>query len=153
MHRKVLAAVVAALVSSILLGMLGLLGACSPATEASIESIDDFPQLSNDVPITNYRVNYKQTPKEWQALSTEDQIKLAQLGFDKALEKIAADGTTNFNITGMTTSGTDADGNLIAPQSTMFLSHERGVLLVHSGVDAENPNLPVVVAEIPVELP
>jgi hypothetical protein len=153
MHKKVLAAAVVALVSGVLFALFSLLGACSVATEASIESITTSKQLSNEVPITNYRVNYKQTPEEWQALSTEDKTKLAQLGFDKVLEQIAASGTSNFSITGMTASGTDAEGNLVEPQSTMFLNRDQGVLRVHSGMDAENPNLPAVVAEIPIELP
>jgi hypothetical protein len=153
MRKKVLTATIVALVSGVLLGLLGMLSACGVATEASIESITVSRQVSNEIPITNYRVNYKQTPEEWQALSTDDKAKLAKLGFEKVLEQVEADGTSNFNATGMTASGTDAEGNLMAPQSTMFLSREQGILLVYSGVDPENPNLPVAVTEIPVELP
>jgi ABC-type glycerol-3-phosphate transport system substrate-binding protein len=147
MRRRILMLVVA-LAAGVL---LGLLGACSAATKASIESITTTQQLSNEVAITNYSINYKQTPAEWQALSTEEKVKLAQLGFDQALEQIAADGTSNFNIMGMTAPGTDAEGNQIAAQSTLYLNHELGVLMIHNGVDVENKA--IIVTEVPVELP
>jgi hypothetical protein len=148
MYKKALAALVAALVSGVL---LGLLGGCGVATEASIVDIQTFRQTSNQVEMTNYQVNFKQTPDEWIALSTKDKEKLTQLGFDKALEQIAADGTSSYNISGMTAAGTDADGGATKPQSAFFLNRERGLLLVHSGVDDQKQ--PVVVSEIPVELP
>jgi hypothetical protein len=145
MYKKALAALVAALVSGVL---LGLLGGCAADP---VNDIQTFRQTSNQVEMTNYQVNFKSTPDEWIALSTKDKEKYVQLGFDLALEQIAADGTSSYNISGMTAAGTDADGEATKPQSAFFLNRERGLLLVHNGVDDQNQ--PVVVSEIPVELP
>jgi acetylglutamate synthase len=146
MYRKALAVVVAALVSAVL---LGLLGACGVSAEDSIESITTTQQTSEGIPITNYRVNYTQTPEEWQALSSEDKQKLAQLGFDKVLEQVAADATSTFTAVGVTADSDTADSEL-----AVFLNRDQSVLLVYGGVDnSATPAQPILVTEIPVELP
>ncbi|MDR2105969.1 MAG: hypothetical protein LBP24_01005 [Coriobacteriales bacterium] len=145
------AAFSAAALALITAGLL-LVGCGGIGGASDIVAIETSRMMVNDsIEMTNYQAVLKQTPTEWNALSAEDKEELARIGFDQILERIAADGTSNFSIRGATSAGTDAAGNPTEPQQAFFLNTEESVLLIYTGTDGSTA--PEITAQVAVELP
>jgi ABC-type oligopeptide transport system substrate-binding subunit len=128
--KKIVAALLAVVLS---FAMLGLLSACG-ASASSIDRITTQSQESNGVKYINYYVHFKENV-DWASLSQSDREKLAKVGFDEAQKKIAEDEVFNYNISGTTAEGVDAFRFNGAEQTLRIM------------VDGET------VGEIPVEVP
>jgi hypothetical protein len=112
-----------------------------------IVEIQVFEQTLNDtINMKNYQVILKTTTTEWNALSDEDRERLARAGYAKALEQIAADETSNYNILGKTSVDVEADEDSPRSQLAFFLNREEEALEIY--VDTENSGKPVVVATV-----
>jgi hypothetical protein len=147
--KKIFVALLAALVSLIMAGLV--VGCTQEAVGGSdIVDIQRFRQATSGLEMTNYQVVFKQTPDEWNALSSEDKEKLAKTGFDQAIEKMKADGVSNYNITAHTVPGPMPNG-IDKSQLAFFLNREESLLQIYSDPDAEG--MPRVVATVPVTLP
>ncbi|MDR3037170.1 MAG: hypothetical protein LBU31_02005 [Coriobacteriales bacterium] len=149
MRKKIGIALLAALVSLVMAGMV--IGCTQGAVSGSdVVEIQRFKQTTSGLEITNYQVVFKQTPEEWNALSSEDKEELAKVGFDQAIEKMKADGVSNYNITASTVLGPMPNG-IDNSQLAFFLDRENSLLQIYSEPDAEGR--PHIVAEVPVTLP
>jgi hypothetical protein len=128
--------------------LLGVLSGCFGASaEESIKNISMTQQSTSNVTQDNYTVNLKCTTAEWIALTEDKKVELATLGYDKAVEQIVANASSNFNILGMTSSGEDG-----AKSDVVFmLNHETSRLAIYTGESTSNkPNL---LKEIEVKYP
>jgi hypothetical protein len=129
--KKVIALVLAAMVS---LSMLGLLAGCGVGA-GDIDKVVKGSQESNGVEYTNYTVRLKDSV-DWAALSDADRAKLAEACFKEAQEKVAEDNVFNYNISGVT-----ADGMT----TFQFNAENKTLLIIVDNAPAGDP--------VPVEIP
>jgi hypothetical protein len=131
MKKKLIIALLTALMP---LSMMGLLVACDGGDGAAAGGSEEpaeiqvFKQNSNGIEITNYQIVLKQSAEEWNALSAEEQGKIALSGYNDVQAKIAEDGVSNYNVTGQTAPGKDAEGAATPTQIAFILNHETGKL-------------------------
>jgi hypothetical protein len=130
------------------ISVLGVLSGCfGPSAEESINNIAMSQQSTSNVTQDNYSVNFKQTTAEWIALSDDKKVELATLGYNKAVEQLEANSSSNFNIMGMTSKGEEGTKSDVV----FMLNHEKSTLSVFSGeYTGTKPNL---IREVEVKYP
>ncbi len=143
--KKAVRVLFAALLS---VSVLGILAGCGGASaEETIKSISMTQQKTSNVTQDNYSVNLTYTTTQWMELSDEKKAEVANLGYEKAVEKLEANSSSNFNILGMTSTGEDGSSS----QVIFMLNHETSKLAVYSGESTDGkPNL---VRELDVKYP
>ena len=143
--KKTIRVVFAALLSVSVLGVLS--GCFGGPAEEDIKNISMTQQQTSNVTQDNYSVNFRYTTAEWVALSDDKKVELATFGYDKAVEQLVANASSNFNILGMTS----ADEAGLGSEIVFMLNHEKSVIAVYSGESTSGkPNL---VKEVEVKYP
>lgn len=132
--RKILSACTALLFALSLTAMLFGCSAETPADGQSMldENIIDITQSEqtvNGAEQDNYTVNFKYTAEEWKALADEKKIEIATSGYEKAVEQIEANASSNFNVLGISKTAEGETG------ATVFfmLNHENSTISVYNG--------------------
>lgn len=127
--KKLIVVLMVALMSFALAGILagctGNDGGEANKPPAGVTGIQVFKQNAGGVDISNYQVDYKHTPDEWNALSDNAREKLVSDGYSYAKARIAEDKVGNYNITGNTALGVDETSQL-----AFILDHENSTLLI-----------------------
>jgi hypothetical protein len=128
--KKLMTLVLAALLST---SLLGLLTACGTGAN-DIEAITVGENESNGVNVKVYHVKLKDSVN-WAALSEGDREKYAVTGFNEAQKKIAEDGVFSYQISG---------GTADEPIAFVYGGEKQTMVIYVAGEQ---------VGEVPVEVP
>jgi hypothetical protein len=140
--KKALRIIVAALLSVSVMPMLFGCPSDGTTSPSAVREIMTTKATAGNVAITNYQVVYNYSPSEYRALSVTEMENLAKTGYDQAVEKIKADGVSNFTIYGMTASDPNLESNSKS-QMMFMLDHETSELVIYGDTDSDGRNIEV----------